>query len=221
MCRRFYSSPLVRAERAALRLATTGEASSRLDISPEASVSDLGRHVSGFRTRDPSWIGRLPRLTDLRLRGTERFHDRLQGQRFPTTELLVWGTAQSECGCVVGNCTDDETLCLGHCSPRTSIDYWTFETASSSSSTRHPDQLHWFGRTSSGAWQPHLIDDTFPSISGGGAAGRPHCRQCSWYRPDRRHHGEWERQELYVWRLMDAKTCGSLPPISTVTGDRR
>ena len=36
-------------------------------------------------------------------------------------------------------------------------------------STRHPDQLHWFGRTGSGAWQPHLIDDTFPSISVGGA----------------------------------------------------
>ena len=37
--------------------------------------------------------------------------------------------------------------------------------------TRHrdaPDQLHWFGRTSSGAWEPHLIDDTFPSISVGG-----------------------------------------------------
>ena len=36
-------------------------------------------------------------------------------------------------------------------------------------STRNPDQLHWFGRTGSGAWQPHLIDDTFPSISVGGA----------------------------------------------------
>ena len=36
-------------------------------------------------------------------------------------------------------------------------------------STRNPDLLHWFGRTSSGAWQPHLIDDTFPSISVGGA----------------------------------------------------
>ena len=36
-------------------------------------------------------------------------------------------------------------------------------------STRNPDQLHWFGRTSSGAWEPHLIDDTFPSISVGGA----------------------------------------------------
>ena len=34
--------------------------------------------------------------------------------------------------------------------------------------TRNPDQLHWFGRTSSGAWEPHLIDDTFPSISVGG-----------------------------------------------------
>lgn len=36
-------------------------------------------------------------------------------------------------------------------------------------STRHPSQLHWFGRTSGGAWQPHLIDDTFPSVSVGGA----------------------------------------------------
>ena len=36
-------------------------------------------------------------------------------------------------------------------------------------STRNPDLLHWFGRTSSGAWEPHLIDDTFPSISVGGA----------------------------------------------------
>ena len=35
-------------------------------------------------------------------------------------------------------------------------------------STRHPDEVHWFGRTSSGAWEPHLIDDTFPSISVGG-----------------------------------------------------
>ncbi len=34
--------------------------------------------------------------------------------------------------------------------------------------TRNPEQLHWFGRTSSGAWEPHLIDDTFPSISVGG-----------------------------------------------------
>ena len=52
-------------------------------------------------------------------------------------------------------------------------------------STRNLDQLHWFGRTGSGAWQPHLIDDTFPSISVGGALvdltgnGRA--------RPDRRH----------------------------------
>ena len=30
-----------------------------------------------------------------------------------------------------------------------------------------PDQLHWFGRTDSGEWEPHLIDDTFPSISVG------------------------------------------------------
>ena len=36
-------------------------------------------------------------------------------------------------------------------------------------STCNPDQLHWFGRTSSGAWEPHLIGDTFPSISVGGA----------------------------------------------------
>ena len=36
-------------------------------------------------------------------------------------------------------------------------------------STRNPDQLHWFGRTGSGAWQPHLIGDTFLSISVGGA----------------------------------------------------
>lgn len=36
-------------------------------------------------------------------------------------------------------------------------------------STRHPSQLHWFGRTSGGAWRPHLIDDTFPSVSVGGA----------------------------------------------------
>ena len=32
-------------------------------------------------------------------------------------------------------------------------------------STRNPNQLHWFGRTSRGHWEPHLIDDTFPSIS--------------------------------------------------------
>ena len=36
-------------------------------------------------------------------------------------------------------------------------------------STRNPEQLHWFGRTGGGAWKPHLIDDTFPSISVGGA----------------------------------------------------
>ena len=36
-------------------------------------------------------------------------------------------------------------------------------------STRNPEQLHWFGRAAGGAWQPHLIDDTFPSISVGGA----------------------------------------------------
>lgn len=34
--------------------------------------------------------------------------------------------------------------------------------------TRNPEQHHWFGRISSGAWEPHLIDDTFPSISVGG-----------------------------------------------------
>ena len=34
--------------------------------------------------------------------------------------------------------------------------------------TRNPEQLHWFGRTSSGDWEPHLIDDTLPSISVGG-----------------------------------------------------
>ena len=85
-------------------------------------------------------------------------------------------------------------------------------------STRHPDQLHWFGRTSSGAWQPHLIDDTFPSISGGGAL------------VDLTGSGRLDliagtsdgRQELYVWN-QDAKTLFSvpLPPISTATGDRR
>ena len=84
--------------------------------------------------------------------------------------------------------------------------------------TRHPDQLHWFGRTSSGAWQPHLIDDTFPSISGGGAL------------VDLTGSGRLDliagtsdgRQELYVWN-QDAKTLFSvpLPPISTATGDRR
>ena len=31
-------------------------------------------------------------------------------------------------------------------------------------SARNPEHIHWFGRTSSGAWEPHLIDDTFPSI---------------------------------------------------------
>ena len=36
-------------------------------------------------------------------------------------------------------------------------------------STRNPEQLHWFGRPGGGAWKPHLIDDTFPSISVGGA----------------------------------------------------
>lgn len=35
-------------------------------------------------------------------------------------------------------------------------------------STRAPDQIYWFGRTRSGAWEPHLIDDTFASISVGG-----------------------------------------------------
>jgi hypothetical protein len=35
-------------------------------------------------------------------------------------------------------------------------------------STRNPEQLHWFGRTSSGTWEPHLMDDTFASISVGG-----------------------------------------------------
>jgi hypothetical protein len=35
-------------------------------------------------------------------------------------------------------------------------------------STRNPEQLHWFGRTGSGTWEPHLMDDTFASISVGG-----------------------------------------------------
>lgn len=35
-------------------------------------------------------------------------------------------------------------------------------------STRNPEELHWFGRTGSGAWEPHLMDDTFASISVGG-----------------------------------------------------
>ncbi|MDE2727903.1 MAG: VCBS repeat-containing protein, partial [Gemmatimonadota bacterium] len=35
--------------------------------------------------------------------------------------------------------------------------------------TRNPDGLHWFGRTDEGAWVPHLMDDTFPSISVGTA----------------------------------------------------
>jgi hypothetical protein len=35
-------------------------------------------------------------------------------------------------------------------------------------STRIPEQLHWFGRTGSGDWEPHLMDDTFSSISVGG-----------------------------------------------------
>ena len=41
-------------------------------------------------------------------------------------------------------------------------------------STRHPDQLHWFGRTGGGAWQPHLIDDTFASISDRRGSCRPY-----------------------------------------------
>ena len=36
-------------------------------------------------------------------------------------------------------------------------------------SSRHPDEVHWYGRTDDGAWERHLIDDTFPSISVGGA----------------------------------------------------
>jgi len=35
--------------------------------------------------------------------------------------------------------------------------------------SRNPNELHWFGRTSSGTWIPHLMDDTFPSISVGSA----------------------------------------------------
>ena len=35
--------------------------------------------------------------------------------------------------------------------------------------TRNPDGLHWFGRTDRGAWVPHLMDDSFPSISVGTA----------------------------------------------------
>ena len=35
--------------------------------------------------------------------------------------------------------------------------------------TRNPDGLHWFGRTDQGAWAPHLMDDSFPSISVGTA----------------------------------------------------
>ncbi len=35
--------------------------------------------------------------------------------------------------------------------------------------TRNPDGLHWFGRTDQGAWLPHLMDDSFPSISVGTA----------------------------------------------------
>lgn len=35
-------------------------------------------------------------------------------------------------------------------------------------STRNPEQLHWFGRTTAGVWEPHLMDDTFASISVGG-----------------------------------------------------
>ena len=35
--------------------------------------------------------------------------------------------------------------------------------------TRNPDELVWFGRTDQGVWKPHLMDDTFPSISVGAA----------------------------------------------------
>ena len=35
--------------------------------------------------------------------------------------------------------------------------------------TRNPDELVWFGRTDQGEWKPHLMDDTFPSISVGAA----------------------------------------------------
>jgi len=35
-------------------------------------------------------------------------------------------------------------------------------------STRNPEQLHWYGKTDSGDWEPHLMDDTFASISVGG-----------------------------------------------------
>ncbi len=35
--------------------------------------------------------------------------------------------------------------------------------------TRNPDELVWFGRTGQGEWEPHLMDDTFPSISVGAA----------------------------------------------------
>ncbi len=35
-------------------------------------------------------------------------------------------------------------------------------------STRHPNELYWFGREEDGSWTPHLMDNTFPSISVGG-----------------------------------------------------
>ena len=75
-------------------------------------------------------------------------------------------------------------------------------------STRHPDQLHWFGRTSSGAWQPHLIDDTFPSISVGGALGRPHRQWPA--RPDRRH----QRWAAGVVRLESGRQDAVLGPVA-------
>lgn len=34
-------------------------------------------------------------------------------------------------------------------------------------STRHPNELHWFGRKDDGTWEAHLMDNTFPSISVG------------------------------------------------------
>ena len=35
-------------------------------------------------------------------------------------------------------------------------------------STRNPEQLQWYGKMGKGDWQPHLMDDTFASISVGG-----------------------------------------------------
>ena len=86
--------------------------------------------------------------------------------------------------------------------------------------TRNPEQLHWFGRTSGGAWEPHLIDDTFPNISGGGVLvdltgnGRLDLIAST---SDRGNHIYWWGGRPIPRSGGHAGTCSSSPPAALTT----